>query len=76
MHHVSRVDNRESALLRFLGNLFIKASIFFQRSAIKRNQTRKCIMDDRQGDDDKLAYTKTDDRPKRPEHYIPYPRNF
>jgi len=76
MHHVSRVDNRESALKRCFTNLFTKASTFFQRSTLKRRQVRKCKKDDPQGAADKLAYTETDVRIKRPKHHIPYPRFF
>ena len=76
MQHVSRDDNRESALMRFFTNLFIKASTFFHRSTLKRSQVQKCNKDDRQGAADKLAYTETDVRIKRPEHHIPYPRKF
>jgi len=76
MYQVSRVYNRESALMRCFAHLFTKASTFFQRSTLKRNQVRKCKKDDRQEAADELAYTETDGRIKRPQHHIPYPRNF
>lgn len=76
MHHVSRVDKGESALMRCFTHLFIKASTFIQRSATKRSQARKCKKDDRQGIADKLAPAETDVRIKRPEHHIPYPHYF
>jgi len=76
MHHEFRDDNRESAVMRCFGNVFIKVFVFFQRSALKRNQVRKSAKNDRHEAADKVADTKTDVRLKRPEHHIPYPHYF
>jgi len=77
MHRETRVANRESALMRWFANVFIKASIFFQRRALKKSQVRLCKRDDRQEvADDNQTDTETDVRLKRPEHHIPYPHYF